>query len=106
MKNCPNCGSGNYPKRTHCFECGSELAAPQGSPPITAAEFESGCNNAINGWLWDESYSLRYSEPVSLGISEMRYIANLIRSAQGRQPGVVREFSEDAANDQAQRAPD
>lgn len=73
-------------------------APPSGSPPITASDFESGCNNAITGWLWDKTYSLRYSEPVSLGIAEMRYIANLLRTAQGLPPGIVQEFSEDAAN--------
>lgn len=79
--------------------CGS-LAASSGSP-LSAADFEAGCNNQITGWLWDESYSLDYQESVSLTIREMRYIANVLRAAQGLPPGVVREWSEDAANNQA-----
>ena len=75
----------------------ASLVAAHGSP-LPAAEFEAGCNNQITGWLWDESYRLDYQEPVSLTIREMRYIANVLRAAQGLPPGGVQEWSEDAAN--------
>lgn len=80
----------------------ASLAAAHGSL-LSVADFEAGCNNQITGWLWDESYSLDYQEPVSLTIREMRYIANVLRAAQGLPPGVVQEWNEDAANDPDQR---
>lgn len=72
--------------------------APKTEPvPLTAADFESGCGNQISGWLWDSSYSEEYDEPITLTVREMRYIANVLRAAQGLKPGVVQPWSEEVS---------
>jgi hypothetical protein len=63
--------------------------------PILAGEFEHACNSQLCGWLWDEIHDPNYNGAVPLTIHEMRYIANLLRAAQGLFPGVVQGRSED-----------
>jgi len=64
---------------------------------MTANDFESACETAIGGWLWDETFSRLYTERVSLGIVEMREIANALRYAEGIKAGTVKTFSTEAA---------
>jgi hypothetical protein len=60
---------------------------------MTARDFEQACEEAIGGWLWDESFSRLYTENVSLGIIEMREIANVLRKSEGKPIGTTREFT-------------
>lgn len=39
----------------------------------------------IGGWLWDETWSEDYNVEITLTISELRFIANLMREKEGRE---------------------
>lgn len=64
--------------------------------PLSKA-FESACEEAIGGWLWDESFSRLYTEKVSLGVCEMREISNTLRKIEGRAEQITDTFSDERA---------
>lgn len=39
----------------------------------------------IGGWLWDETWSEDYNVEITLTISELRFIANMMREKEGRE---------------------
>lgn len=55
------------------------------SPPLLSVEaFESACSGALLGNLWEDNFNPSYTEQISLSVSEMRYVANLLRLVQSK----------------------
>jgi hypothetical protein len=61
---------------------------------VSVEEWEDACSYVITGCLWDGAFAADYQESVTLSIREMRYIANVLRAAQGmgqKEPRMFRE---------------
>lgn len=61
-----------------------DRAAPCSPPLLGVDAFESACSAALIGNLWEDNFNPAYTEHISLSVSEMRYIANLLRLIQGK----------------------
>lgn len=51
----------------------------------------------IGGWLWDETWREDYNVEITLTISELRYLANILRAMEGREIMQPVAWSEAAA---------
>lgn len=58
--------------------------AGQPRPLLSAEDFERACSAALIGNLWEDNFNPLYSGHVSLSVSEMRYLANMLRLVQNK----------------------
>jgi hypothetical protein len=61
-----------------------DRAAPCSPPLLSVEAFESACSAALIGNLWEDNFNPSYTEHISLSVSEMRYLANMLRLVQSK----------------------
>jgi hypothetical protein len=61
-----------------------DRAARRSPPLLSVKEFESACSAALLGNLWEDNFNSSHTERISLSVSEMRYLANMLRLLQNK----------------------